>query len=119
MFSGPVTPTPSELLGSEQFAELLRQARKMYDYVVEDTPPIGSVVDGLIVGRQCNGTVLTVASRQISYRFAQDIVKQLTNAKCHILGCVLNKVEMAPGSAYGKYYGKYYEYYGKYGEDTE
>ncbi|MGN1023862.1 MAG: CpsD/CapB family tyrosine-protein kinase, partial [Lachnospiraceae bacterium] len=64
MFSGPVTPTPSELLGSEQFAELLHQSLEMYDYVVVDTPPIGSVVDGLIVGRQCNGTVLTVASRQ-------------------------------------------------------
>ena len=32
---------------------------------------------------------------------------------CKLLGCVLNKVDMAGNSYYGKYYGKYYgEYYG-------
>ena len=34
IFSGPSTPTPSELLGSEAFDQLLSECRKLYDYIV-------------------------------------------------------------------------------------
>ena len=35
--------------------------------------------------------------------------------KCKILGSVLNKVDLAGDSYYGKYYGNYYgKYYGNY-----
>ena len=40
IFSGPSTPTPSELLGSEAFDQLLSECRKLYDYIVVDTPPL-------------------------------------------------------------------------------
>ena len=46
VFAGPVPPNPSELLGSEAFGLLLEYLRGEYDYVVVDTPPLGSVIDG-------------------------------------------------------------------------
>lgn len=116
MFSGPNTPTPSELLNSQRFADLLTFCRKMYDYTIVDCPPIGSVIDGAIVGKQCDGTILVIAAGEISYHFAQDMKNQLDRAGCHLIGCVLNKVPMENGKGYyGKYYGRYYgKYYGKY-----
>lgn len=115
-FAGPVPPNPSELLGNEKFKKLLQEARKSYDLVIVDTPPLGSVIDSAIVAKQCDGVMLVIANGEISYRFAQKVKEQLDKAGCHILGCVLNKVNMSKGGKYG-YYGKYYgKYYGNYGE---
>lgn len=114
IFAGPVPPNPSELLGNKYFEEMLQMVRKQYDIVIIDTPPLGSVIDSAIVAKQCDGVMLVIANGEISYRFAQKVKEQLDKSECHILGCVLNKVNMSKSSRYG-YYGKYYgRYYGKY-----
>lgn len=123
ILAGPVTPTPSELLNSDTFTQLLAQARENYDYVLVDSPPLGSVIDSAIIGKKCDGTILVVSSGTISYRFAQNVLDQLLKAGCRVLGCVLNKVNPDGGKGYyskyyGRYYGKYYgKHYGNYGED--
>lgn len=118
VFAGPVPPNPSELLGNKRFQDMLTQVRKAYDMVIIDTPPLGSVIDSAIVAKQCDGVMMVIANGEISYRFAQKVKEQLDKADCHILGCILNKVNMSKGGRYGyygKYYGKYYgEYYGNY-----
>ena len=117
IFSGPVPPNPSELLGSWKFAEMIQDAREQYDMVIVDTPPLGSVIDAAVVSKFCDGAVLIIAAGNVSYRFARKVKEQLDVAECRILGCVLNKVDLSGKSYYGKYYGKYYgQYYGNYGE---
>ncbi len=122
IFSGPVPPNPSELLGGEEFSALLQKLRGVFDYIILDAPPLGSVIDAAVVGTKCDGTVLVIESNAISYRFAQTVKDQLDKAGCRILGVVLNKVDMSGkgtyggyGRYYGKYYGKYYGHYGDYG----
>lgn len=88
-----------------------------YDYVIVDTPPLGSVIDGAVVGAICDGTVLVVESGAISYKFAQNVKEQLDKVGCRILGCVLNKVNTKKNPYYGKYYGYYYGSYYGYGQD--
>lgn len=117
IFSGPVPPNPSELLGSWKFAEMIQNAREEYDMVIVDTPPLGSVIDAAVVSKFCDGAVIVIAAGNVSYRFARKVKEQLDVAECRILGCVLNKVDLSGKSYYGKYYGKYYgQYYGNYGE---
>lgn len=113
VFSGPVPPNPSELLGNSRFKTLIETARKSYDLVIVDTPPLGSVIDTAVVSKCCDGAVIVIESGAISYRFARKVKEQLTVTGCRILGCVLNKVDMTGKGYYGKYYGKYY---GNYGE---
>lgn len=113
VFAGPVPPNPSELLNSKRFKAMLDGVREYYDMVIIDTPPLGSVIDSAIVGKQCDGVILVIANKEVSYRFAQKVKQQLDKAGCRILGCVLNKVDLSKGGKYGKYYGKYY---GNYGE---
>ncbi|MCM1223560.1 MAG: CpsD/CapB family tyrosine-protein kinase [Lachnospiraceae bacterium] len=121
IFSGPVPPNPSELLGSGKFMELLGSAKKKYDYIFIDTPPLGSVIDAAVVAKISDGTILVVESNAVSYRFAQRVKDQLDKADSRILGVVLNKVELNSRGYYGhygRYYGKYYgKYYGRYGEE--
>lgn len=114
VLAGPVPPNPSELLSNEAFRAMLEKMRKDYKYVIIDTPPLGNVIDGAIVARECDGSVIVIEANAISYHFAQNVKEQLDKAGCRILGCVLNKVDMKNNSYYGKCYGKYYgRYYGR------
>lgn len=120
-FSGPVPPNPSELLGGEKFTSIVRQLRESFDYVIIDTPPLGSVIDAAVTAKNCDGTVFVIENNAVSFRFAQRVKDQLDKADARILGVVLNKVDMSAKGYYGhygRYYGKYYgRYYGRYGED--
>ena len=119
VFAGPYSPNPAELLEEELFGNMVKQMREQYDYVIIDTPPMGNLIDGAIVARQCDGAVMVVESGAVSYRLEQRVKNQLDKSGCRILGVVLNKVDLEH-SSYGYYgkYGKYGKYsrYGKYGK---
>lgn len=115
IFSGPYSPNPAELLEENLFGELVAWARQNYDYIIIDTPPMGSVIDGAIIARSCDGAIMVIESGSISYRVLQKVKLQLEKSGCRILGTVLNKVDVHQSSYY--YYGKYGKYYGYgYGE---
>ncbi|MCR5798098.1 MAG: CpsD/CapB family tyrosine-protein kinase, partial [Eubacterium sp.] len=57
VFSGPVVPNPTELLGNKYFEDMVSKCRDSYDYVIIDAPPLGSVIDGAIVSPVCDGAV--------------------------------------------------------------
>lgn len=108
ILAGPIPPNPSELLGSQRFEELVQELRQIYDYIIIDCPPIGSVIDAVIAGNISDGVALVVASDVVSYKFAQKVKNQLEQANCKILGVILNKVAMKNRRYYRGYYGKYY-----------
>ena len=99
---------------------MLAAVKKVYDYIIIDTPPLGSVIDSAVIADECDGSIIVMESGAISYRFAQEVKEQLEKCDCPILGVILNKVDMSKQGYYGKYYGKHYgKYYGKYyGKDN-
>lgn len=109
IFSGPIAPNPSELLEEASFSDLLKELRNVYDYIILDTPPLGSVTDAAIVAKECDGAILVIESERVSYKLAQKVQEQLEKTGCKILGAVLNKVNIEKD----KYYGKYSYYYKK------
>ena len=113
IYAGTVPPNPAELLGGEYFKRVLSVVRKVYDYIIIDTPPLGRVIDSAVIADECDGSVIVMESGAISYRFAQEVKAQLDKCDCPILGVILNKIDMSKQGYYGKY-GKYYgKYYGK------
>ncbi len=120
IFCGPLPPNPSELLGNRRFRRMVEDARKEYDMVVIDTPPLGSVIDTAVVAKCCDGAVMVIESGAVSRRFARKVKEQLAVTDCRILGVVLNKIDMDGKGYYGRYYGRYYgKYYGSYGKNSE
>lgn len=109
IFAGVIPPNPAELLGGRRFEAMIQGARKAYDYVIIDAPPLGGVIDLAIIAKSCDASVLVIAANAISYKFAQVVKEQLEKAECPILGVVLNKVNMKQNKYYGKYYGSYGE----------
>lgn len=113
IFAGPPAPNPTELLGGKYFKVAMDALRKVADYIIVDTPPLGAVIDSAIIAQQCDGVAIVVESGKDSYRFVRDIKEQLDKANVPILGIILNKVENNKSGYYGKY-GKY-GHYGAYG----
>ena len=58
IFAGSLVPNPSELLEEPAFGELIQYYRNQYDYILVDTPPIGSMTDAVIVAKLCDGCLL-------------------------------------------------------------
>lgn len=112
ILAGPVAPNPSEMLGDSMFGELIRVTRKVYDYVLIDTPPVNSVIDAAVVGQHCDGALLVVGSGGVSYREVQRAQTQMEKSGCKILGVVLNKVDVCTNRYYRPYYKQDKYYYG-------
>lgn len=110
IFAGPLPPNPAELLGGKNFEKVLNALRSVYDYIIVDTPPLGSVIDTAAAAEYCDGVIMVIKQGVISYRFAQEVKEQLEKTGCPILGVVLNQVDLQKQGKYGKY-GKYGGYY--------
>lgn len=108
IFTGPVAPNPSELLGNANMDTLLAYAKENYDYTFIDCPPLGAVIDAAIIAQKCDGAILVVGSKMVSRKLAGKVKKQLEQAQVKILGAILNKVDMEGKSKYNGYYNSYY-----------
>ena len=110
LFSGPYAPNPAELFESSLMRELLEEAAKHYDYVLVDTPPVGSLIEGAIIAQYCDGAILVIKSGTISYKRVQRVKRQVEKSGCRMLGAVLNMVNTSKGSYYNSYYYGDYDY---------
>lgn len=102
----PNIPNPADILSSRAYVRLVDEACDAYDYVLFDTPPVGTFVDAAILSRLVDGVVLVV---KIGGAKRDEIVAaydQLNKAEAHIIGACATFCE-GTGSEY------YYAYYNK------
>lgn len=105
ILSGPITTRPSELLDNKLFGQLIAKIREKYDYILIDSPPLGSVIDAAVIEKKCDGILLVMQTEKISHSLAQEVKKKIDKTGCEILGVVLNKVKIKEN--------KYYAYVNK------
>jgi len=103
IFAGTNPPNPSELLGGKNFKNLLNSVKEIYDYILIDTPPLGSVIDSAIIAEKCDGTIIVMEAVAIGYRLAQKVKDQIEKTKCPILGVIINKAKIDKHRYYGEY----------------
>ena len=51
---------PAELLDTERWQSVCATVRRHFDYVIVDTPPIGSVADYDLIAAKCDGVIVVV-----------------------------------------------------------
>ncbi len=107
--SGCSAPNPSELLMHDNFAKLLKEAEREYDFVIIDTPPVLAVTDAVLVAQQA-GTCLLVARYGLSTASQIEASKRrLAQNGVLLKGAILNGVKRKASStayetgAYGYY----------------
>lgn len=115
LICGQEVQNPSEILNSDAFFEALTQLRKQYDRIIIDSPPVGAVADGQILGAICDVVLLVIKAEKSTKRLSLQAKTSLANVGANLLGIVVNDVPRRSGR-YGYYSGyKYKGYYGYYG----
>jgi succinoglycan biosynthesis transport protein ExoP len=116
MTAGLTPPNPSELLSSDRMKTLIANVQTgPFDWVLIDTPPVLAVTDAVIVAPWVSGMVFIIGSEMTQRRLAERAVETLQTSRPHILGAVLNRVDIVRNRYYySRYYGyKYKNYYVK------
>lgn len=112
IFSGPIPPNPSELLGAPQMEALLNKARKEYDFVFVDMPPLNVVADALVLAQHSAGVVVVARQGQTYYEELQECLENIKLSNAPVLGVVITDVhENMAGYVGRQYYYRCYDYH--------
>jgi capsular exopolysaccharide synthesis family protein len=98
-----------ELLTSARLGQLLDDARRRYDYVVIDTPPVIPVPDATLIRRHVDGYLVVVGANATPRKLVGEALNLLDPSA--VLGLVLNR-DRRP--LFGYYRGYYHSYFRNY-----
>jgi capsular exopolysaccharide synthesis family protein len=116
--TGPVPPSPADLLSSHRMREAIAELRRRFKFIVIDSPPVMAATDAVILSALTDGVLLVVRSGATPKEAFTRTRNLLAAVKCRLLGVVLNAVDASAPDYYYSY--RYYPYaygYG-YGEDS-
>ena len=113
MPAGRQSPLASELLGAGEIEKVLATARERFDLVFVDNPPVLPVADAIIVGTHCDGLIGVLRAGKTSRKALRRFVQTLARNRIHILGLVIEAVDMS-ATEYRSVYG--YNVQSYYGE---
>jgi polysaccharide biosynthesis transport protein len=111
--TGPLPPNPADLLSSHRFTDAIAELRTRYKFIVMDSPPIMAATDAVILSVQADGVLLVVRSGETPKEAFTRTCNLLTSVKSHLLGVVLNAVDVST-TEYSYSY-RYYIYSYGYG----
>ncbi|SFN31885.1 GumC family protein [Dokdonella immobilis] len=111
ILSGPLPPSPTELLAGSRLVSLLLIAAQKYDQIIIDGPPVLGIADAPILANAAVGTLLIVQSGSSRISSAQAAIKRLRVTHARLIGCLLTQYD-AKASGYGYEYEGYYAYGG-------
>ena len=118
VLAGQPSNDASELLAKPECRSFMDACRKVFDYVILDTPPAALLADASELAVLADGALLTVRQNYASRAQIMEGAQILSDSRLPIIGCVLNHA--ASRSPYGGYYGYGYGGYGQpYGEKKE
>lgn len=118
--SGTIAPNPLSLLDSLEMSELVAVARKEYDLVVIDAPPLSVTADVLTLSKLADG-ILFVSRPGIVETESADLAQETivnANLSQKVLGMVINGIKPNEFDRYS-YHAKYSKnYFAKPSENT-
>ena len=113
--AGPIPPNPAELLGSVRMKQALVLLAETFEHIVIDSPPVLAVTDARILAPVVDGVILVIKGGETPKEAVQRTKRLLQEVHGHLIGTLLNNVDVRSADYY--YYSRYY-YYGyrrKYG----
>ena len=111
--TGPVPPSPADLLSSHRMCDVLLELRRRFKFIVIDSPPVLAATDAVILSAQTDGVLLVVHSGSTPRQAFTRSRDLLAAVKSRLLGIVLNRVDSTAPDYYYSY--RYYPYAYGYG----
>jgi capsular exopolysaccharide synthesis family protein len=111
--AGSKSLNPSDVLSSERMKLLVAYLKENFDYVVMDSPPVGPVVDPIIIGNLADKSIFVVQWASTPRDLVETCVKKMS-AHRRVGGIVLNLLNQSRAKKYGAEYSYGDRYYAKY-----
>jgi polysaccharide biosynthesis transport protein len=113
--SGPLPPSPGDLLASDAMRQLIHNVRVEYDFVVVDTPPSSNISDSVMIAELSDVVVLVVRAGAANKKLILRLRNSLSRLQVKIVGFVFNAMDKTSEDYYEyKHYG-----YDPYGADKK
>lgn len=89
-----------ELLSGPTYARVIAEARRMFDFIIIDAPPLGIFTDANVLIDRADGALLVVRAGKTRYAMVDKLLEQLPRER--MLGVVLNRAdeELEPNTYY-------------------
>ncbi len=110
MPSGILPADAAGILNSRRMSELIQDVKQRFDLVLVDSPPILGVSDASVLASEVDLTMLVVQHRKLPRNMLLRVKSAVENVGGHVIGVVLNNVDVRSDSQY-QYYTSYYTYY--------
>lgn len=91
--AGTPSPNPIELLKVEQFAVLLDELKKYYDYIFLEMPSGETMRQDVVLADSMDGVIVVVCHNKTLYQKVDETILQLREHHAKLLGIVYNSPE--------------------------
>ena len=110
--SGPIPPSPTELLSSNHLRAVLDELEQLFDVIILDSPPVLGLADAPLMSTLVDGVVMIVQSDRSRRGSLKSSVRRLRDMRNNVLGAVLTKFDpISTRNRYSEYYGYNYYHY--------
>lgn len=92
--SGPVPPSPADLLGSRRMESLITHLQTRADFVLFDAPPILAVTDAALLASKLDGVLLVLHASHTKRDHAERAKALLEKIHIRVVGAVLTNAAM-------------------------
>lgn len=104
IYSGAITPNPTELLSNGRYEVLVESLKSDYDYIILDTAPLMLVTDSFLIADVADMTIYVTRSNYTEKELIGFANEQVEQKKIKNVAFVLNDVSKS-NSGYGNKYG--------------
>lgn len=101
---GSMIPNPSELLGSLQMRRFFEEARRKFDIILFDTPPLDAATDAVVLGTQVDAVTVVVMAGKTNRNVAKERLEIFKTVPANLIGIILNGSDSALVQNYYSYY---------------
>jgi capsular exopolysaccharide synthesis family protein len=110
--AGGHAASPADLFRSPQMDALISQLRQFFGWIVIDSPPLGAVVDSLVLSAHADWCVFVARWRETTRSVVMSSLSQLRDVNAPLAGLVLSRVDTESQRKYGdvdlgQHYGHY------------
>lgn len=117
--SGPMPPSPADLLSSARMGMIIADCKRNFDITIIDCPPVIGLADAPIIARISDGTVMVVGARGVTRKAALNATKRLRATGGVLLGGALTKFTVDRFDYNYEYRYVYSNAYYQYGGTTD
>jgi polysaccharide biosynthesis transport protein len=119
MPSGKLPNSSMGILNSVQMKQMIQELKHRYEFVFFDSPPIMGVSDASVLASEVDLSLQVIQYRKYPQAMTLRAKQMVDKVGGHLLGVVLNNINISQDSYYYYYSGYYYDYYSKHDEDPE